>query len=147
MGRPMRPGVPRSPGTSPRLEKTESTPSSTRCMTRTSGSVPSSTRSSVLKASRYSAPLASTQSQRVCRAIHPDGPHRVSRRLFIVNEGHLASVLETYVEHYNGERPHRGCGLVPPDGGKMVTPLTALDSVKRRDRLGGLIHEYHRTAA
>ena len=71
----------------------------------------------------------------------------VSTGLFIVNEGHLASVLETYVEHYNGERPHRGCGLVPPEGGKEVPPITASDRVKKRDRLGGLIHEYHRTAA
>jgi hypothetical protein len=56
-------------------------------------------------------------------------------------------VLGTYVEHYNTERPYRGCDLAPPDGENVVTPMTASDRVKRRDRLGGLIHEYHRTAA
>ena len=39
----------------------------------------------------------------------------------------------------------RGGGLVPPDGEVVVTPITASDRVKRRDRLGSLIHEYHRT--
>jgi putative transposase len=68
-------------------------------------------------------------------------------RLLIINERHLSSVLEIYVEHYNKERPHRGCGLVPPEGENVVMPLTGNDAVKRRDRLGGLIHEYHRIAA
>jgi transposase InsO family protein len=91
----------------------------------------------------WRAPRANAYAERFIRTVRTE----CLDRLFIVNEGHLASVLETYVEHYNGERPHRGCGLVPPDGGKEVPPITASDRVKRRDRLGGLIHEYHRTAA
>jgi putative transposase len=91
----------------------------------------------------WRAPRANAYAERFIRTVRTE----CLDRLFIVNEVHLASVLETYVEHYNTERPHRGRGLVPPAGEKMVTPLTAFDSVKRRDRLGGLLHEYHRTAA
>jgi transposase InsO family protein len=83
----------------------------------------------------WRAPRANAYAERFIRTVRTE----CLDRLFIVNEGHLAPVLETYVEHYNTERPHRGCGLVSPDGKKMVTPLTAFDSVKRRDRLGGLI--------
>jgi hypothetical protein len=55
--------------------------------------------------------------------------------------------LETYVEHYNRERPHRGLDLLAPEGTKDVSPLTIDDSIGRRDLLGGLIHEYYRRAA
>jgi hypothetical protein len=54
--------------------------------------------------------------------------------------------LET-VEHYNRERSHRGLDLVAPEGAKDVSALRADDSVRRRDLLGGLIHEYYRKAA
>jgi hypothetical protein len=40
------------------------------------------------------------------------GRHLISEaiRALDVNEGHLASVLETYVEHYDTERPHGAVG-------------------------------------
>jgi putative transposase len=91
----------------------------------------------------WRAPRANAYAERFIRTVRTE----CLDRLFIMNERHLSSVLATYVEHYNTERPHRGCGLVPPDGENVVTPITASDRVKRRDRLGSLIHEYHRTAA
>jgi transposase InsO family protein len=91
----------------------------------------------------WRAPRANAYAERFIRTVRTE----CLDRLLILNEKHLASVLATYVEHYNTERPHRGCGLAPPDGENVVTPITASDRVKRRDRLGGLIHEYHRTAA
>jgi putative transposase len=62
--------------------------------------------------------------------------------LLILNRGHLEHVLHIYIEHYNTHRPHRSLELVPPDavGGKDSSPLS--DDLKRRERLGGLIHEY-----
>jgi putative transposase len=53
-------------------------------------------------------------------------------------------MLRTYVVHYNGHRPHRALGLAPPDGRTVVrlVPGRQLDCAQRRDRLGGLIHEY-----
>ena len=63
--------------------------------------------------------------------------------LLIGNERHLHRVLVDYLEHYHHERPHRGLALRPPN------PAAQPNSgpVRRRDRLNGLIHEYHRAAA
>jgi putative transposase len=64
--------------------------------------------------------------------------------LLIVSRRHLAQVLRVYVAHYNAHRPHRALGLEPPD----PTVISGdRHRVHRRDRLGGLLHEYHRQAA
>ena len=63
--------------------------------------------------------------------------------MLIVNPRHLERVLRTFVDHYNGHRPHRGLDLAAPDR-LRVTPLPMTppaSTVNRRDRLGGLIHE------
>jgi putative transposase len=62
----------------------------------------------------------------------------------IVGRGHLEQVLRVYVEHYNAHRPHRALGLEPPDA--PAGPAARSEDqghVHRRDRLGGLLHEYH----
>jgi putative transposase len=60
---------------------------------------------------------------------------------------HLERVLETYVEHYNQARPHRGLDLDTPEGpGSTETASSQLPSVRRRALLGGLIHEYELAA-
>jgi transposase InsO family protein len=66
--------------------------------------------------------------------------------LLILNRRHLERVLRVYVDHYNRERPHRALKLQPPEP-KALEPSPAVGEIRRRDRLGGLIHEYHRTAA
>jgi hypothetical protein len=55
-------------------------------------------------------------------------------------------VLRIYTAHYNRERPHRGLALLLPDPTNADRPPSG-GEIKRRDRLGGLIHEYHRAAA
>jgi putative transposase len=68
--------------------------------------------------------------------------------LLIVGPGHLERVLRIYVDHYNGHRPHRALRLEAPDPPARLT-LSAEDHralVHRRDRLGGLLHEYRRAA-
>ena len=68
--------------------------------------------------------------------------------LLMVGRGHLEQVLRVYVEHYNVHRPHRALGLKPPVPGVGPTAITRDQRrVDRRDRLGGLLHEYHRQAA
>jgi putative transposase len=62
--------------------------------------------------------------------------------LLIYNEPHLDSVLHEYVGHYNSERPHRALGLRPPDPPER--PISG--RIERRNRLGGLLHEYQRAA-
>ena len=70
--------------------------------------------------------------------------------LLIVGPRHLDRVLRIYVDHYNTERPHRALGRCPPVATQPPTPpspLTAVQQLQRRDRLGGLLHAYHLAAA
>jgi putative transposase len=69
--------------------------------------------------------------------------------LLILNARHLERVLRVFIDHYNGHRPHRGLQLQPPDHRPSPTEPAAapqITSLKRRDRLGGLLHEYARAA-
>jgi putative transposase len=63
--------------------------------------------------------------------------------LLIVNRRHLERVLRVFVDHYT-HRPHRSLQLAPPAPTapklRVIRPSPA--GVERRDRLGGLIHEY-----
>jgi putative transposase len=63
---------------------------------------------------------------------------------------HLERVLDEYVRHYNGERPHRSLALCPPRAVEVRAgpdAVTVAACVRRRDRLGGLVHEYYQVAA
>jgi putative transposase len=64
--------------------------------------------------------------------------------LLILGRRHLERVLRLHTTHDNGERPHRGLALLAPEPARAATTG---HEIKRRDRLGGLIHEYHRAAA
>jgi putative transposase len=71
-------------------------------------------------------------------------------RLLIFNRRQLEEVLRVYVRHYNEHRPHRALELQAPD--PRTKPTTrgepaAAAVVRRRDLLGGLIHEYEAAAA
>jgi putative transposase len=67
-------------------------------------------------------------------------------RMLITGERHLRLVLGEYADHYNSHRPHRALRQNPParrpHGPAEVTGVRVL----RRDRLGGLIHEYTQAA-
>jgi transposase InsO family protein len=63
--------------------------------------------------------------------------------LLILNRRHLEHVLHDYVDRYNSHRPHRSLDLVPPAEIDRQRPFASCSrDVQRRDRLGGLIHEY-----
>jgi len=65
--------------------------------------------------------------------------------LLIANRRHLERVLRIFVGHYNSHRPHRSLNLGPPEPSARrlrALPLPTA-AVERRDRLGGLIHEYN----
>src|SRR5437588_9380133 len=68
--------------------------------------------------------------------------------LLIVNARHLARTLAVFIDHYNCFRPHRSLGLEPPNGRTPIETSngTSPITVKRRDRLGGLLREYERAA-
>jgi len=63
------------------------------------------------------------------------------RQLEVCDRG--GRMLHDYVEHYNTHRPHRSLDQRAPTRdvpcGSRVVDLSA---VRRRDRLGGLLHEY-----
>jgi putative transposase len=64
--------------------------------------------------------------------------------LLILGQRHLEQVPREYVEHYNRERPHRALSLRAPQPSPQLIPLGPRHQtpVSRRDRLGGLVHEY-----
>jgi putative transposase len=65
--------------------------------------------------------------------------------MLIVNQAHLRRVLDEYLIHYNGHRPHRALGQRPPNSTRPTTP-PATGPIRRRRILNGLINEYHRAA-
>jgi len=71
-------------------------------------------------------------------------------RTLIWNQAHLLHALREYEQHYNAHRPHRGIANarpLHPLPAPIAPPgeLARLD-VRRRDRLGGIIHEYRPAA-
>ena len=65
--------------------------------------------------------------------------------LLILNRRHLERVLRVYIEHYNAERPHRAVALRRPDPPSALAGTTT-DEIRRRDKLGGPLHESYRAA-
>ena len=67
----------------------------------------------------------------------------------ILGRRHLDRTLRTYADHYNRGRPHCALALAsPPAEASMTVPVpVSTRDVRRRDLLGGLIHEYHGAAA
>ncbi len=65
----------------------------------------------------------------------------------VLGRRHLLRLLRGYVRHYNEQRPHRSLALAVPEAGERRSPQVNPGEVRRRDVLGGLIHEYHEVAA
>jgi len=61
----------------------------------------------------------------------------------IFGRRHLEHVMREFVDHYHVARPHQGLEQLPP----TPRPVSRAGPVMRRDRLGGLLHEYERAAA
>ncbi len=88
------------------------------------------------------APQANAYAERFVRTVRAE----CLDWLLIIGRRHLETVLRIYTAHYNRERPHRGLALHPPEPA-TATQQQNTGKIERRDRLGGLIHEYHRAAA
>jgi putative transposase len=67
-------------------------------------------------------------------------------RMLVVGGRQLQAVLAEYVDHYNGHRPHRALGQAPPLGPAEPPVILTSRTILRRDRVGGLIHEYAQVA-
>ena len=90
------------------------------------------------------APRANAVAERWVRSVRSE----CLDHLLIFGRGHLEHVLRGYVAHYNAERPHRSLALAaparePPAARRLAAPA----EIRRRDVLGGVIHEYYAAAA
>ena len=68
-------------------------------------------------------------------------------RTLIWNQRHLMTILRGYEDFYNTHRPHRALNQTAPLRA-LPEGVTDLDHVRvqRRDRAGGVIHEYRLVA-
>jgi putative transposase len=71
-------------------------------------------------------------------------------RTLIWNQSHLLHDLREFEQFYNGHRPHQGIANARPLQ-SLPVPLAAHDQIatlriRRRDRLGGVLHEYRHAA-
>jgi transposase InsO family protein len=71
-------------------------------------------------------------------------------RTLIWNQRHLLQALHEFEQFYNGHRPHQGIANARPLH-PLPTPIAdpnkiAHLNIRRRDRLGGILHEYRHAA-
>lgn len=71
-------------------------------------------------------------------------------RTLILNQRHLLHALREFENFYNGHRPHQGIANARPLA-PLPEPITDPDriahlNIHRRDRLGGVLHEYEHAA-
>ena len=89
------------------------------------------------------APKANAFAERWVRTVR----HECLDWILVLGRRHLYRTLLEYVEHYNRGRPHRGIDLrVPDPRSSEPSVATPIRKLRRRDVLGGLIHEYELTA-
>jgi putative transposase len=76
--------------------------------------------------------------------------HELLDRTLILNQAHLLHALREYERHHNEHRPHRGIVNARP---LAALPEPIIDSdrlahlnIHRRDRLGGILHQYEHAA-
>jgi putative transposase len=84
-------------------------------------------------------------SNAICERIIGTLRREVLDRLLIVGEHHLRQVLSGYLLHYSTARPHRALGQLAPDqaGTQPPEPINfAQHRIRRKQVLGGLMHEY-----
>jgi transposase InsO family protein len=86
-------------------------------------------------------PRANCYAERWIRTVRAE----CTDRMLIYGERHLRSVLNEYLAHYNGHRPHQGRGQLPPDHDEHVV-VPREGRIERQKILGGMINKYHRAA-
>ena len=62
--------------------------------------------------------------------------------MLVLGRRHLERALRIYTAHYNQARPHRGLELKTPEPQRAPALPGERVRVRRRDMLGGLMHEY-----
>lgn len=88
----------------------------------------------------FRTPVANTYAERWVRSVRSE----CLDRLLIINQQHLARVVQEYVRYYNNARPHQGIDQNCPI---PITRVRQSGVLKRRDVLGGIIQDYYQDAA
>ena len=88
------------------------------------------------------APRANAVAERWMRSVR----NECLDRTLVFGRRHLQQILRDYLTHYNTERPHRSLALAPPAGKLHDVRGSPPTEIRRRDVLGGLIHEYSAAA-
>ena len=87
----------------------------------------------------FRAPNANAVAERWVRTLREE----CLDRLIVLNHSHLRRILKEYSRHYSERRPHQGLEGATP----LPSDLPVVDApVRRRDVLGGIIHDYYRAA-
>jgi putative transposase len=74
--------------------------------------------------------------------------HELLDRTLIWNQRHLLHALRQYEQFYNSHRPHQGIANARPLR-PLPSPITgqiATVDIRRHQRLGGILNEYHHAA-
>ncbi|MEO6088039.1 MAG: integrase core domain-containing protein [Umezawaea sp.] len=71
--------------------------------------------------------------------------HELLDRTLIWNQRHLLRALHEYEKFYNSHRPHQGIVNARPLH-PLPPPITDQAHIRRRQRLGGILNEYHQAA-
>ena len=87
------------------------------------------------------APQANAIAERFIGTLHRE----CLDHILITGPRHLDAVLPEYLQHFNVHRPHRSLDQRPPSGGNPPRSSATVRPL-RRDRLGGLVHEYVQVA-
>ena len=87
----------------------------------------------------FQAPQANAYAERWVRSLREECLDQV----IILNPKHLAYVLREYEQYFNTARPHQGLNQEIPNA---PMPRRTTGDIKRRDILGGIIHDYYRAA-
>jgi putative transposase len=88
----------------------------------------------------YRTPNANAVAERWVRSVREE----CLDRLAVLNARHLQRVLTEYTDYYNHRRPHQGLDQQCPAGAAWGA---GEGDVHRRDVLGGILHDYYRSAA
>ena len=85
------------------------------------------------------APNCNAYAERFVRSIKEECLNRV----ILLGERHFRRTMAEFVAHYHAERNHQGIG------NELIQPLrrtNTLGSVRRRQRMGGMLNYYYRAA-
>lgn len=85
------------------------------------------------------APNCNAHAERFVRSIQEECLDRV----IPLGERHFRRTIHEFVAHYHGERNHQGLGNELIDA---VPPAGRVGTIRRRQRLGGILSYYHRAA-